>query len=88
MLGVPIAVTLFQGGAYTHEMAYATGDVLVVAAFAVLPLSISYLCTYAFYSLQGNRTVALINLPVVARPHRRLPGAVRGAVASRSPRRA
>jgi putative peptidoglycan lipid II flippase len=37
-----------------------------MAAFAVLPLSISLLCTYAFYSLQGNRTVALINLPVVA----------------------
>jgi putative peptidoglycan lipid II flippase len=66
VLGVPIAVTLFQGGAYTDEMAFATGGVLVVAAFAVLPLSISYLCTYAFYSLQGNRTVALINLPVVA----------------------
>jgi putative peptidoglycan lipid II flippase len=36
-----------------------------VAAFAVLPLSISYLCTYTFYALQGNRTAALINLPVV-----------------------
>jgi putative peptidoglycan lipid II flippase len=66
VLGVPIAVTLFQGGAYKPEEAYATGGVLVVAAFAVLPLSISLLCTYAFYSLQGNRTVALINLPVVA----------------------
>ena len=66
VLATPIAVTLFQGGAYTPEAAYATGDVLVVAAFAVLPLSISYLCTYAFYSLQGNKTVALINLPVVA----------------------
>jgi putative peptidoglycan lipid II flippase len=66
VLGVPIAVTLFQGGNFTDEMAFETGRVLVVAAFAVLPLSISYLCTYAFYSLQGNRTVALINLPVVA----------------------
>ena len=66
VLARPIAVTLFQGGAYTPEMAYATGGVLVVAAFAVLPLSISYLCTYAFYALQGNRTVALINIPVVA----------------------
>jgi len=66
VLGVPIAVTLFQGAAYTDAQAFATGGVLVVAAFAVLPLSISYLCTYAFYSLQANRTVALINLPVVA----------------------
>ena len=32
----------------------------------MLPLSISQLCTYAFYALQGNRTAALINLPVVA----------------------
>jgi putative peptidoglycan lipid II flippase len=60
-----VAVTLFQGGAYSDELAFATGDVLLVAAFGLLPLSISYLCTYAFYSLQGTRTVALINLPVV-----------------------
>lgn len=66
VLGAPIAVTLFQGGRYSNDAALATGTVLVVAAFAVLPLSISYLCTYAFYSLQGNKTAALINLPVVA----------------------
>ncbi|HEY0000926.1 MAG TPA: murein biosynthesis integral membrane protein MurJ [Actinoplanes sp.] len=66
VLGGPVAVTLFQGGRYTNADALATGTVLVVAAFAVVPLSISYLCTYAFYSLQGNKTVALINLPVVA----------------------
>jgi putative peptidoglycan lipid II flippase len=65
VLAAPIAVTLFQGGAFTSEMASATAGVLVVAAFAVLPLSISYLCTYTFYSLQGNKTAALINLPVV-----------------------
>jgi putative peptidoglycan lipid II flippase len=66
VLGAPIAVTLFQGGNYTNQASLATGTVLTVAAFAVLPLSISYLCTYAFYSLQANKTVALINLPVVA----------------------
>jgi putative peptidoglycan lipid II flippase len=66
VLGVPIAVTLFQGGNFTYQQAYGTGGVLVVAAFAVIPLSVSYLCTYAFYALQGNKTVALINLPVVA----------------------
>ena len=66
VLAAPIAVMLFQGGRYTNQAALATGTVLVVAAFAVLPLSISYLCTYAFYSLQGNKTAALINLPVVA----------------------
>ncbi|MFI5495472.1 murein biosynthesis integral membrane protein MurJ [Actinoplanes sp. NPDC051859] len=64
VLGVPIAVTLFQGGALSYDQAFATGGVLVVAAFTVIPLSISYLCTFAFYALQGNRTVALINIPV------------------------
>jgi putative peptidoglycan lipid II flippase len=65
VLAAPIAVTLFQGGAVTRENAGATAGVLVVGAFAVLPLSISYLCTYTFYALQGNKTAALINLPVV-----------------------
>ncbi|MDY7089185.1 MAG: murein biosynthesis integral membrane protein MurJ [Actinomycetota bacterium] len=65
VLGAPIAVTLFEGGAFSHDAALDTGAVLVVAAFAVIPLSVSYLCTYAFYSLQGNKTAALINLPVV-----------------------
>ena len=66
VLGVPIAVTLFQGGNYNFAQAYATGTVLIAGSLAVIPLSVSYLCTYAFYSLQGNKTVALINLPVVA----------------------
>ncbi|GAB1643895.1 murein biosynthesis integral membrane protein MurJ [Krasilnikovia sp. MM14-A1259] len=65
VLAAPLCVTLFQGGAYTPEMTFATAGVLVVAGFAVLPLSISYLCTYTFYSLQGNKTAALINIPVV-----------------------
>ncbi|NMO54409.1 murein biosynthesis integral membrane protein MurJ [Actinoplanes sp. TBRC 11911] len=66
VLGAPLSVMLFQGGAFTNQAALDTGTVLVVAAFAVMPLSIQYLCTYAFYSLQGNKTAALINLPVVA----------------------
>ncbi|MEV6635294.1 murein biosynthesis integral membrane protein MurJ [Actinoplanes sp. NPDC051470] len=66
VLGVPIAVTLFQGGNFSLDAAHATGTVLVTGSLVVIPLSISYLCTYAFYSLQGNKTVALINIPVVA----------------------
>ncbi|MEV6303761.1 murein biosynthesis integral membrane protein MurJ [Actinoplanes sp. NPDC051861] len=66
VLGTAISVVLFQGGNYSKDAALDTGVVLTVSAFAVLPLSISYLCTYAFYSLQANKTVALINLPVVA----------------------
>jgi putative peptidoglycan lipid II flippase len=65
VLGAPLSVFLFQGGNFDNDAALDTGVVLTVAAFAVLPLSISYLCTYAFYSLQGNKTVALINIPVV-----------------------
>jgi putative peptidoglycan lipid II flippase len=59
-------VTLFQHGNFSAAQARATTGVLVVGAFAVLPLSISYLCTYTFYALQRNKTAALINLPVVA----------------------
>ncbi|GIF11508.1 murein biosynthesis integral membrane protein MurJ [Actinoplanes teichomyceticus] len=66
VLSAPIAVFLFQGGRFSNANALATGTVLAVAAFAVIPLSISYLCTYAFYALQGNKTVALINVAVVA----------------------
>jgi putative peptidoglycan lipid II flippase len=65
VLAAPLAVTLFQHGAFTAGQAGATAKVLIVGAFAVLPLSISYLCTYTFYALQGNKTAALINLPVV-----------------------
>jgi putative peptidoglycan lipid II flippase len=66
VLATPIAVTLFQGRQLTAAQAFAIGGVLVVGAFIVLPLSISQLCTYAFYAMQGNKTAALINLPVVA----------------------
>ena len=65
VLATPIAVTLFQGGEVSSAQAVAIGGVLLVGAFVVLPLSVSHLCTYAFYALQGNRTAALINLPVV-----------------------
>ena len=65
VLAAPIAVVLFRHGAFDAEDARATTGVLVMGAFAVLPLSVSYLCTYTFYALQGNKTVALINLPVV-----------------------
>jgi putative peptidoglycan lipid II flippase len=66
VLGGPIAVFLFEGGRITNADALDMGTVLTVAAFAVLPLSISFLCTNVFYALQGNKTAALINLPVVA----------------------
>jgi putative peptidoglycan lipid II flippase len=66
VLAAPISVTLFQHGNFSAAQAGETARVLVVGAFAVLPLSISYLFTYSFYALQRNKTAALINLPVVA----------------------
>ncbi|GIE80879.1 lipid II flippase MurJ [Actinoplanes philippinensis] len=65
VLGGPIAVILFAGGRITNADALAMGTVLTVAAFAILPLSISILCTNVFYALQGNKEAALINVPVV-----------------------
>lgn len=65
VLAAPISVTLFQRGAYTAENATDTALVLVVAAVALVPFSISQLYTVGFYARQETRTSALVNLPVV-----------------------
>ncbi|MFY1671693.1 murein biosynthesis integral membrane protein MurJ [Plantactinospora sp. WMMB334] len=62
VLASPIAVVLFQWGAFGTDEAQATATVLVVGACAVIPLSVSYLCNFTFYSMRGNKTVALINM--------------------------
>jgi putative peptidoglycan lipid II flippase len=64
-LGRPIAVALFQGGEYTHAQAVATGWVISVAGFALVPYAINQLQTSAFYALRNTRTPALLNVPVV-----------------------
>jgi putative peptidoglycan lipid II flippase len=62
VLANPIAVVLFKWGAFGADEAQATATVLVVGACAVIPLSVSYLCNFTFYSMRGNKTVALINI--------------------------
>ncbi|HET8660066.1 MAG TPA: murein biosynthesis integral membrane protein MurJ [Micromonosporaceae bacterium] len=66
VLAQPIARTLFEYGAFTREDSLATSLVLLVAAFALVPFSVSQLYTFAFYALPDTRTPALVNLPVVA----------------------
>jgi putative peptidoglycan lipid II flippase len=65
VLAGPLAVTLFDYGAFTSENATATSLVLLVSAIALVPFAISQLFTFAFYALPDTRTPALINIPVV-----------------------
>jgi putative peptidoglycan lipid II flippase len=66
VLGRPLAVTLFEWGQYHHEDAVATGGVIAVAGFGLIPFAISQLQLFAFYAMPDTKTPALINLPVVA----------------------
>lgn len=66
VLALPIARTLFEYGAFGRTDAVATSLVLLAAAIALLPFSVSQLYTVAFYALPDTRTPALINIPVVA----------------------
>ncbi|WP_425560354.1 murein biosynthesis integral membrane protein MurJ [Luedemannella flava] len=65
VLGRPLAVVLFQFGAYKPEDAIATGWVIAVAALGLVPFSIAQLQIFAFYAMPDTRTPALINVPVV-----------------------
>lgn len=65
VLALPIARTLFQYGAFSSSDAVATSLVLLAAALALVPYSLSQLYTFAFYALPDTRTPALVNIPVV-----------------------
>jgi len=65
VLALPIARVLFEHGQFTRENAVDTAPVLLMAAIALVPFSVSQLYTFAFYALPDTRTPALINLPVV-----------------------
>ncbi|MEJ3742357.1 murein biosynthesis integral membrane protein MurJ [Actinomycetes bacterium KLBMP 9797] len=65
VLAAPISVMLFQRGAYTAANATDTALVLVVAAVALVPFSISQLYTVGFNARQETKTSALVNIPVV-----------------------
>ncbi|GAB7049286.1 murein biosynthesis integral membrane protein MurJ [Catenuloplanes indicus] len=65
VLAAPIAVVLFQYGAFTGDDALATSIVLISAGIALIPFSVSQLFTFANYAMSENKTAALINAPVV-----------------------
>ncbi|RRR99640.1 murein biosynthesis integral membrane protein MurJ [Glycomyces terrestris] len=62
----PVAMAIFQWGAYDHTMAVATGQALLMVGIVLLPFSISQLQIYAFYAQTDTKTVGLFNLPVIA----------------------
>jgi putative peptidoglycan lipid II flippase len=62
----PIALAIFQWGAYDHTMAVATGQALLMVGVVLMPFSISQLQIYAFYAQTDTKTVGLFNLPVIA----------------------
>jgi putative peptidoglycan lipid II flippase len=62
----PIALAIFQWGAYDPEMALATGQTLAMAGIVLLPFSISQLQIYAFYAQTDTKAVAMFSLPVIA----------------------
>ncbi|HEU4423877.1 MAG TPA: murein biosynthesis integral membrane protein MurJ [Pilimelia sp.] len=66
VLAAPIAVALFNYGAFEADDALAMSLVLLVAAVALVPFAISQLFTFAFYALPDTKTPALINIGVVA----------------------
>ncbi|HCU52115.1 MAG TPA: murein biosynthesis integral membrane protein MurJ [Micromonosporaceae bacterium] len=66
VLALPISVALFQGGAFNADASQASRWVLVVAGLTLVPMSISQLFNFTYYSLQDTKTPALINLPVVS----------------------
>jgi putative peptidoglycan lipid II flippase len=65
VLGRPLAVTLFQWGAYEPHRAWDTGAVIAVAGLGLVPYAISQLQNSTFYALRDTRTPALVTLPVV-----------------------
>jgi putative peptidoglycan lipid II flippase len=66
VLALPISVALFQGFAFTPENSAASQGVLMVAGLTLVPMSVSQLFNFTYYSLQDTKTPALINLPVVS----------------------
>ncbi|WP_117214529.1 murein biosynthesis integral membrane protein MurJ [Allorhizocola rhizosphaerae] len=66
VLALPISIALFERGVFDRVASANMATVLVVAGLTLLPMSISQLFNFTYYSLQDTRTPALINLPVVS----------------------
>jgi putative peptidoglycan lipid II flippase len=65
VLGVPLAVTVYQWGEFTHDQAISTGFATMAAAIGLVPFAVSQMQIFAFYALRDTKSPALINLPVV-----------------------
>jgi putative peptidoglycan lipid II flippase len=66
VLALPISIALFEGGAFNRDASIASQGVLIVAGLTLVPMSVSQLFNFSYYSLQDTKTPALINLPVVS----------------------
>ncbi len=64
-LGLPLAITAFQWGAFGHDAARATGFAVMAAGVGLVPFAISQMQIFAFYSMRDTKTPALLNIPVV-----------------------
>ena len=65
VLGVPLAVTAFQWGEFTHGQAVSTGYATMAAAIGLVPFAISQMQIFVFYALRDTKTPALLNIPIV-----------------------
>ena len=65
VLGVPLAVTAFQWGAFSPGSARDVGLATIAAGIGLVPFAVSQLQIFAFYALRDTKTPALINIPVV-----------------------
>lgn len=66
VLALPIAIALFERAAFDRAASLASMPVLVVSGLTLVPMSVSQLFNFTYYSLQDTKTPALINLPVVS----------------------
>jgi putative peptidoglycan lipid II flippase len=66
VLALPIAIALFEHGAFNRHASLASQGVLIVAGLTLVPMSVSQLFNFSYYSMQDTKTPALINLPVVS----------------------
>lgn len=66
VLGQPLAVTLFNWGAYDYDTAVATGWVVTAAGLGLLPFALSQMQTSVFYAMRDTRTPAMVNIGGVA----------------------
>jgi putative peptidoglycan lipid II flippase len=66
VLGQPLAVTLFDWGAFGYDAALATGWVVSAAGLGLVPFALSQMQTSVFYAMRDTKTPAMVNMGGVA----------------------